>query len=148
MIRQLYDQLKSIVGRDELKRLRRSPEDGIGDWLSSSAGMKLVFDGLKARGASTEDAALLTMKPSVSAAFTATLLGLGLYWLIVGGLDSAPPEQSTNDLHDTEYAVLGSLSVDLLSNDKRLLRVFRAVTVSSQKRQERLQQVYAFGESQ
>jgi len=59
---------------------------------------------------------------------------VALYWLAFGGLDQAVPAKATNDLHDVEYAILGSLSVGLLSNDKRLSTICRAMAASARGR--------------
>jgi hypothetical protein len=50
-----------------------------------------------------------------------------LYWLGAGGLDVADPKKATNDLHDLEYAILGALSHDLVTVDKRLGAIQQAI---------------------
>ncbi len=55
------------------------------------------------------------------------MAALGLYWLAVGGLDTAKPEAVTNDLHDLEYGIVGALSRSLLTVDKRLKVIHQAI---------------------
>jgi len=130
------DELSRMMDGEALKELRKSPQDGLVDWLSSVDGIRFVFQGIKSRGATDEGAVLLSSVPSVSGSFVLALAAVGLHWLALGGLDHASSDKITNDLHDVEYAVLGSLSVDLLSKDKRLSTVCRAMSASSHERYE------------
>ena len=119
MVIGLRDALKKEIPSDQLQVLRRSPERGVADWLSSASGTRLVFQGLKARGADDTTAYALTRSPSVSAGFLSALGGLAVYWLAFGGLESAAAKVSSRDLHDVEYVVLGAMSHSLATADKR-----------------------------
>lgn len=130
------DELRRMMSEEALKRLRNSPQEGLADWLSSVDGIRFVFQGLKSRGACDETALLLSTVPSVSSAFISGLAAVGLYWLAFGGLDSALSDKLTNDLLDMEYAVLGSLSVDLASKDRRIGIICRAMSTASCERRE------------
>lgn len=55
------------------------------------------------------------------------MAAIGLYWLAFGGLEGAKPKSVENDLHDLEYAIIGSLSHSLLTADKRLNVIYRAI---------------------
>jgi hypothetical protein len=129
----------------DLKRLRRSPHEEVTSWLASVAGTRFVFQGILSRGASADVAVHLSANPSVSAAFFSTIYGLALHWIAFGGLASAKATAFTNDLHDIDYAVLGSLSVDLLSDDCRLNAIHRAVREASHARTSWFRRALTFG---
>lgn len=133
MIR-LRDKLRCMMTEKALKRLRKSPEEGIPDWLSSVDGIRFVFQGIKLRGVANEASVRLSSEPSVSAAFISAFAAVALYWLALGGLDGASPEKLTNDLLDMEYAIVGSLSVGFLSKDKRASAVCEAMSMASRER--------------
>jgi hypothetical protein len=128
------NELHCTMSHEALKELRKSPREGLAEWLSSTDGIRFVFQGIKSRGTADEASLLLSSLPSVSAAFISTFAAVVMYWLAFGGLDKVSPKKVTNDLLDIEYAILGSLSVDLLSNDKRLSTICRAVSTASRKR--------------
>jgi hypothetical protein len=46
LIQGIHDQLKADMSSDQLKALRRSPENAPSDWLSSLRGIQFVFQGL------------------------------------------------------------------------------------------------------
>jgi hypothetical protein len=96
-------------------------------WLSSADGVRFVFQGIQARGASREFALRLATEPSAYGGFLSGMAAIGLYWLALGGLDAAKPEAVTNDLHDLEYGILGALSHSLLTVDKRLKVIHQAI---------------------
>jgi len=130
--------LKDMMNEETIKRLRRSPQEGLIEWLSSANGIRFLFQGIRSRGATKQAALHLSSAPSVSAAFISAFGAVALYWLAVGGLDGALPDKLTNDLLDIEYAVLGSLSIDLLSKDKRLVTICRAISIASRERHVRI----------
>jgi hypothetical protein len=133
-IKGLRDGLRSMIGGNALSKLRNSPEQEVTRWLSSVDGVRFVFQGIKSRGIADKASLLLSSVSSITAAFVAAFAATGLYWLAFGGLENASPNTSTNDLLDTEYAILGSLSVDLLSSDKRISMICRAMKASSRER--------------
>ncbi len=127
IVMRLHDSMKSTMRPDQLNALRRSPETGLSDWLSSHDGMRFVFQGLKARGTSDATAYELTRSPSVSAGFLSALAGLAIYWLAFGGLASIDSHKISGDLNDVEYIVLGALSRSLATSDRRASVIYRAV---------------------
>jgi hypothetical protein len=80
----------------------------------------------------------LASSPSVTASFISGFAAVAFYWLAYGGLDDAAPEKSTSDLLDVEYATLGSLSVSLLSNDRRLNTIYQAMRTAATERRKRV----------
>lgn len=128
LIQNLRDALGSTMTPDQINWIRRSPEQRLGEWLSSDEGMRFVFQGLKARGANEETAHKLTRKPSVSAGFISAMAGVAIYWLAFGGLSSATAKMASGDLNDVEYVVVGALSRSLSTTDKRASIICRAVT--------------------
>ena len=126
-IRELHDVLKRSFSADQLKAIHRFPECGISEWLSSSHGIRFVYQGLKARGADDATAYKLTRSPSVNAGFMSALAGIAVYWLAFGGLATAAAKESSGDLHDVEYIILGALSRSLESVDRRAIIIYRAV---------------------
>lgn len=127
MFNQMRDLLKKEIGQQEVKELRRDPASQLASWLSSINGVRFVYQGIASRGADEVSALRLSATHSVTGAFISSLALVALHWLAFGGLETARPEKITNDLHDIEYAVLGSLSADLLSSDKRLQAIYEAV---------------------
>jgi len=127
LILALRGQLSAMMTEETLGRLRRAPEAELATWLTSVDGIRFVFQWITHNGACAEFAFALSSGPSVSAAFASSLAAVAVYWLAFGGLESAPPEKVTNDLHDAEYAVLGSISVELLTGDSRLRRIDEAL---------------------
>jgi len=127
----IRDRLRDMMSAEDLKRLRRNPQEELTAWWSSISGIRFVFQGMQSRGLTDETSLRLSSLPSVSAAFISAVGALGMYWLASGGLDDAPPGQATNDWLDIEYATVGSLSLDLLSGDKRLNTVCRAIRTAS-----------------
>ena len=137
MISQMRDMLKEMLSDEAVKRLRRSPESEFASWLSSTDGMWFVFQKIRLHGETDVSALRLASAPSVTGAFISSLAAVALYWLAFGGLETVNPEKVTNDLHDIEYAVLGSLSVGLLSADKRLQNIHEAVKSAQASRHRR-----------
>lgn len=127
LVQRVHDALKAGMPFDQLKSLRRSPEEGVSEWLSSAAGMRFVFDGLKARGANDDGAWKLTRTPSVNAGFLFAIAGLALYWLAIGGLAPTAATKLSGDLNDVEYVVLGALSRSLATFDRRASIICRSV---------------------
>lgn len=127
MILTIRDSLKSSLAIATIKNLRNHKVDAMIDWLSSVDGVKFVLQGIQSRGASSETALRLAVEPSAVGGFVSGMVSMGLYWLAFNGLDSAKSKALTNDLHDLEYAVLGSLSNSLLSKDKRLNTIHQAI---------------------
>ncbi|MHC4405581.1 MAG: hypothetical protein ACYTG0_38540 [Planctomycetota bacterium] len=138
-IKTMRDGLRDTMSPEDLKSLRRNPEEGLIVWWSSIAGTRFVFQGMQSRGQTAETPLRLSSVPSVTGSFIAAVGGLGMYWLASGGLDAAAPEKATSDWLDVEYAALGSLCVDLLSNDKRLNTVCGAIRTASRNRHSWLQ---------
>lgn len=134
LIISMRDALRSSLSEGDVKRLRRSPDEELGNWLSSTNGTAFVYQGIHSHGASQESTLRLAALSSVTASYIAALAAIALYWLAAGGLETAKPEQVTNDLHDVEYAVLGSLSAGLLSADRRLQAIYSAVTSAQNSR--------------
>jgi hypothetical protein len=130
----ICNELRRMMNEESLKRLRTSPQEGIAEWLSSVDGIRFIFQGIKSRGITDKTALLLSSVPSVSAAFFSASAAIAVYWLAFGGLNDASPDKLTNDLHDMEYVILGSLSVNLLSKDKRMKIICKAVSEASIKR--------------
>ena len=130
----IRDELSRMMDEEALKRLRKSPQEGLAEWLSSIDGIRFVFQGIRSRGASDEVALRLSSMASVSAAFLSAFGALAVHWLAFGGLDVASPNKLTNDLLDMEYAILGSLSVALLSKDKRVSDICGAMSTASRER--------------
>jgi hypothetical protein len=127
LVQGLHDALKAGMPPDQFKALRQSPEEGVSKWLSSADGVRFVFQGLKARGADDDTAYALTRAPSVSAGFLSAMAGLAVYWLAFGGLATAAAKESSGDLNDVEYIVLGALSRSLATSDKRASVICQAV---------------------
>lgn len=128
MVQQLHDELKAEFSNGQLKELRRVPETGVSDWLSSQNGMRYVFQYLKARGADNATAYEMTRTPTVAAGFISATVGLALYWLAFGGLSTASPKELSADLSDIEYIVLGALSRSLATFDRRASIICQAVS--------------------
>jgi hypothetical protein len=126
-IKVLHDALKADMQPDKLKALRRSPQEGVAKWLCSQAGMAIVFQGLKKRGADDATAYCLTRNPSVSAGFLSGLAGLAVYWISAGGIDSATATQFSGDLNDLEYVILGAFTSKLATDDQRAATICNAV---------------------
>jgi hypothetical protein len=135
MVLDLHDALKAEFSTDQLKSLRQAPEKGVADWLSSVNGTRFVFQGLKARGADEETAYDLTRTPSVCAGFLSALAGLAVHWLAFGGLPAAAAKESSGDLNDIEYVVLGALSHSLATSDRRAHAIYKAVALGFEVRQ-------------
>jgi hypothetical protein len=133
-IRIARESLRAEMSPAMLSALRKRPHEELGQWMSSEHGIRFVFQGVKAQGFTDDAAVLLCSRPSISAAFISAMGILGLYWLAVGGLEDASPGKFTNDLHDVEYVILGSLSRDLVTSDKRLAAVADAVSRGSESR--------------
>ena len=133
-IQHMCEVLRDQVSRELLDRLRRSPMEALTSWVTSDDGTRFVFQGMKHRGSSDEDAICLSRGASVAAHFYLALAALAAWWLAHGGLDDAAPEKITNDISDVEYAVLGALSVDLLSRDKRLNDIYGVVRAAARSR--------------
>ena len=127
---QLRDLLKAEITDREVKELRRAPSSELASWLSTANGVRFVYQGIVSRGADDVTALRLASTPSVTGAFLSALALIALHWLAFGGLEAAKPEKVTNDLHDAEYAVFGSLSVDLRSADRKLQEIHSAVTAA------------------
>ena len=122
------DELRNMVSEKKLKSLRRDPQAGLVQWLSSEDGLRFVFQGIKQEMKDDVAALRLTQRTSALGAFVSTFGAIGMYWLLQGGLDTAPPQTITNDFQDIEYAVVGSLCQDLVTKDKRLATIYHAVT--------------------
>ena len=131
----MRDLLRQELTLREVKALLRDPVGELSSWITSTNGVGYVYHAIIARGVDSVSALRLAATPSVIGAFISSLALVALYWLAFGGLENAKPEMITNDLHDIEYAVLGSLSVELLSSDKRLQAITRAVKLSQLSRQ-------------
>ena len=135
-MRTIYDHIKSSMSDATIKALRRTPEDGISDWLSSADGATLIFKGINSRCSSSENALKLTVSPSILGGFVSGMAALALYWLAFGGFDSARAEIISNDLHDLEYAVLGARCHSLATDDKRLKMICNAIKRGTAGREE------------
>jgi len=116
----MRDLLKNELTEPVVKQLRRDPESELAAWMSSVHGVRFVYQGIKSKGADDVSALRLAALPSILGGFITSLALVALNWLALGGLESAKPEKVTNDLHDIEYSVLGSISADLLTSDNRL----------------------------
>ncbi len=127
LLRTVRDCLKAQLAATTIKDLRTKTDDAMISWLSSAEGVRFVFQGIQARGASNEGALRLATEPSAYGGFLSGIAAIGLYWLAFGGLDEAKPEAVTNDLHDLEYGILGALSHSLLTADKRLRVIHQAI---------------------
>jgi hypothetical protein len=127
--------LQSTMSNESLSKLRNKPDVGLVEWLSSDDAIRFVFQGINSQLANDVVSLCLASSASVSASFTSGFLAVAIYWLAFGGLDEAAPEKSTNDLLDIEYATLGSLSVSLLTNDKRLNTIYQAMSTAASERQ-------------
>lgn len=136
VIVRMRDLLREALTEREVKELRRDPSTELASWLSSCRGARFVYQGIASRGVDEVSALRLASMPSATGAFISSLSLVALHWLAFGGLETAKPEKVTNDLHDLEYAVLGSLSVDLLTADKRLQAINAAVTRAQISRQD------------
>lgn len=115
----MRDLLKKELTEPVVKQLRRDPESELATWMSSVHGVRFVYQGIKSKGADDVSALRLAALPSVVGGFITSLALVALNWLALGGIESAKPEKVTNDLHDVEYSVLGSISADLLTTDER-----------------------------
>lgn len=127
--------LKSEMTDEEVRQLRGDPVNKLGEWLSTINGIRFVFQWLKSCKVNDESALLLCTKPSVSASFATGLAAIAIYWLAFGGIEGKDASDITNDLHDMECSVLGSLSVGLVAEDKRLNRIAEAVSAAVQQQQ-------------
>lgn len=120
--------------RDQIKSLRRAPEEEIAKWLSSENGTRFVFRGLIHRGADNTTAYELTRTPSVSAGFISSLAALAIHWIAKGGIESAKTTIFSGDLNDIEYIILGALSRSLATTDHRAEQICNAVTAAFESR--------------
>jgi hypothetical protein len=127
--------LQSTMSKESLRKLRSNPDAGLFEWLSSDDAIRFVFQGINSQLNNDVVSLCLASSASVSASFTSGFAAVAIYWLAFRGLDEAAPEKSTNDLLDIEYATLGSLSVSLLSNDKRLNTIYQAMSTAVSERQ-------------
>src|SRR5260370_25639351 len=127
MLRTVRDSLKAQLARATIKDLRTRPAEAMVAWLSSADGARFVFQGIRARGASSVAALRLATEPSAYGGFLSGMAAIGLYWLAIGGLDKAKSEGVSNDPHDLEYGILGALSHSLLTADKRLKVIHQAI---------------------
>jgi hypothetical protein len=127
IIQELHDLLQRDITADQFKRLRQSPQTSVAEWLSSAEGVRFVFQGVKARGADDATAYELTRTPSASAGFYSAMSGLAIYWLAFGGLAQVPDKDSSGDLHDIEYIVLGAMSRSLATSDRLAAKICEAV---------------------
>ncbi|MBL8827302.1 MAG: hypothetical protein JNM18_09970 [Planctomycetaceae bacterium] len=130
LVTKLQALMKESIPPDLLKKLRQSPETAAKTWLCSISGARFVFQGIKSFGADDSTALLLTREPSVNGAFLCAVAGLAVNWIANGGLESAKPRSLTNDLHDIEYIVFGSLCDSLASEDSRAINICTAVKES------------------
>lgn len=124
LIVSIHDEIKRSIGDQQLKDLRRDPTTSLSTWLNSDVGMNYI----------SHQQSNLQFTRGISIAFAATLVALAIRWLSFGGIGAAKPEVITNDLHDLEYIVLGSLCAGLLSVDKRSKAICEAVTAAMQRR--------------
>lgn len=131
----IRDTLRSTMTDETLKRVRNKPAGALSEWLSSVDGIRFVFQGINSRLGNAVPSLCLASSPSVNASFVSGLAAVAIHWLAFGGLEAAAPAKSTNDLLDIEYATLGSLSVSLLSDDKRLNGVCQAIRTATGERQ-------------
>lgn len=136
MIRTVRNSLRSQLAEETIKDLRSRTAAGIVAWLSSADGIRFVFQGIQASGASPEAALRLAVEPSAYGGYVSGIAAMGLYWLAFSGLDDANPEALTNDLHDLEYGILGALSHSLLTADKRLKVIHQAIKSGNAGREE------------
>lgn len=134
LILAMRDSLKKELTEPVVKQLRRDPKSELATWLSSVDGVRFVYQGIKSKGPGDVSALRLAALPSVTGGFITSLTLVALNWLALGGLESAKPEKVTNDLHDVEYSVLGSMSADLLTLDSRLKAVKRAAHTAQDSR--------------
>lgn len=141
----VYDWLRSSLTNSTIKDLRNHTADAMIAWLSSVDGVRFVFQGIQSRGTNTETALQLAIAPSAMGGLVSGMASMGLYWLAFGGLDAAKPEAATNDLLDLEYAVLGTLSHSLLTNDKRLNVIHRAMRGGTEGRARRFARTIDIG---
>lgn len=132
-LQSLHDALAANMSAGELKRLRRSPAHATGDWLAAHSA-RFVFQGLKARGLDDDTAFELTRMPSVSAGFLSAMAGVAVDWIAFGGLATTAATESSTDLNDIEYVVLGALSRSLETRDQRASRVCQAVALAFESR--------------
>ena len=98
LVQGLHDALKADMPSDQLKALRRSPDEGIAQWTSSLAGTRFIFQGLKRRGADDATAYELTRTPSVNAGFLSALAALAVYWVAKGGVEGSKNSGFSGDL--------------------------------------------------
>jgi hypothetical protein len=136
LVRGLHDALKAGMSLDQLSALRRSPDEQVVKWMSSTEGTGFVFQGLKKRGADDATAYQLTRTPSVSAGFLSALSGLSVYWLAIGGIEAAAPEKLSGDLNDIEYVILGALSRKFATTDRRAGAICNGVAQAFKARRE------------
>ncbi len=127
MVHAVRDGIQRTLADVTIRNLRQDPEGAIALWLESTDGITFVFQCIQSRGADAEAALQLANRPSVVGAFSSGLAALALYWIAFGGLESAKPEDITNDIVDLEYGTLGALSDSLLTSDGRLKVIHRAI---------------------
>lgn len=129
MIKSLHDLLKTDLPAAQLKAFRQRPEEAVSQWLPSPGGMRFVFDQLKERVTDELTALRLMVTPSVNAAYLSAMAGLAVQWLAQGGLATARSSESSGDLNDVEYVVLGALSRSLATADVRAQTICHGVAV-------------------
>ena len=120
--------LREITESTQLKRIRTTPSNGLIEWLSSTAINAVIFQGLEKRGLDIMVALKLALEPSVSAGFISAMAALAGYWLAFGGIKDVPAKTMTNDLLDLEYAIMGALSRDFCTRDKRAKIIYESVS--------------------
>ena len=134
LIKTMGDLLRAEMNDEDVRKLRKDPVNELENWLSSPTGIRFVFQWLKSRGMADEPALLLCRRASASAAYVTSLVAVAFLWLGFGGIESAGASKVTNDLHDIEYAMLGSLSVELLTDDGKLRSICAAVYAATENR--------------
>ena len=131
MIGSFRDFLESSLPEATLKNLRKDRANAMIAWLCSPDGVRFVVQGIMSQGAAREDTFQLAARPSAIGGFISGMTALALYWLAFGGFETIKAADITNDLHDLEYAILGSLCESLVTADKRMKVIHQAIKEST-----------------